>query len=133
LTAYSCICWLFHIIYYDARNHKHKIVVISLHRFRQPIVPTFGSQESNIPFEFLIGCADMSIRNYHYSMCNKPEEGSTHLLHGRSLNSRVFIQCSTTCNRQLPVRVNALILLYVLIILCQTQGSHSSDIKTAFC
>jgi len=24
LTAYSCICWLFHRIYYDARNHKHK-------------------------------------------------------------------------------------------------------------
>ena len=25
LTAYICICWLFHRIYYDARNHKHKI------------------------------------------------------------------------------------------------------------
>ena len=25
LTAYSCICWLFHRIYYDARNHKPKI------------------------------------------------------------------------------------------------------------
>ena len=25
LTAYSCICWLFHIIYYDARNHEPKI------------------------------------------------------------------------------------------------------------
>ena len=25
LTAYSCICWLFHRIYYDARNHIHKI------------------------------------------------------------------------------------------------------------
>jgi len=24
LTAYSCICWLFYRIYYDARNHKHK-------------------------------------------------------------------------------------------------------------
>ena len=26
LTAYSCICWLFHRIYYDTRNHKHKIL-----------------------------------------------------------------------------------------------------------
>ena len=26
LTAYSCICWLFHSIYYDAWNHKHKIL-----------------------------------------------------------------------------------------------------------
>jgi len=25
LTAYSCICWFFRRIYYDARNHKHKI------------------------------------------------------------------------------------------------------------
>ena len=25
LTAYSCICWLFHRIYDDAWNHKHKI------------------------------------------------------------------------------------------------------------
>ena len=24
MTACSCICWLFHRIYYDARNHKHK-------------------------------------------------------------------------------------------------------------
>ena len=27
LTAYSCICWLFHRIYYDARNHKHKRII----------------------------------------------------------------------------------------------------------
>ena len=27
LTAYSCICWLFHRIYYDARKHKHKIFI----------------------------------------------------------------------------------------------------------
>jgi len=27
-TAYSCICWLLHIIYYDARNHKHKIYLL---------------------------------------------------------------------------------------------------------
>ena len=26
LIAYSSICWLFHRIYYDARNHKHKIM-----------------------------------------------------------------------------------------------------------
>ena len=25
MTAYSCICWLFHRIYYDARNNKHEI------------------------------------------------------------------------------------------------------------
>ena len=24
----SCICWLFHRIYYDAWNHKHKILYL---------------------------------------------------------------------------------------------------------
>jgi len=30
LTAYSCICWLFHRIYYDAWNRKRKIIFLSL-------------------------------------------------------------------------------------------------------
>ena len=30
LSAYSCICWLFHRIYYDARNHKHKIHTVCM-------------------------------------------------------------------------------------------------------
>jgi len=45
----------------------------------------------------------------------------------------MFIQCSNTCKRQFPTRVNALISLYALTLLCQIQGSHSSDIKTVFC
>ena len=28
LTAYSCICSLFHRIYYDAHNHKHQILLV---------------------------------------------------------------------------------------------------------
>ena len=110
-----------------------QVVVISYQRLGQPIVHIFRSQESNNPFEFLVGCANTSVRNYHYSLSNNPEEGSTNLLCGRSLKSCVFIQCSNTCKRQLPVRVNALISLYVLTLLCQIQGSRSSDIKTAFC
>ena len=35
LTAYSCICWLFHRIYYDARNHKHKIHLQEVHTFKK--------------------------------------------------------------------------------------------------
>ena len=26
MTACGCVCWLFHRMYYDARNHKHKIL-----------------------------------------------------------------------------------------------------------
>ena len=29
MTAYSCIYWLFHRIYYDTQNHKHKIPVVT--------------------------------------------------------------------------------------------------------
>ena len=36
MTAYSCICWLFHRIYYDAQNHKHKIPLICLNPFTFP-------------------------------------------------------------------------------------------------
>ena len=34
LTAYSCICWLFHRIYYDARNHKHKMTLYNLAKYK---------------------------------------------------------------------------------------------------
>jgi len=34
-----------------------------------------------------IGGPETSVRNYHYSLRNKPEESSSHLLHGGSLKS----------------------------------------------
>jgi len=34
-----------------------------------------------------IGCAKTSVRNYHYSLCNSPEEYSSHPLRGGSLKS----------------------------------------------
>ena len=37
----------------------------------------------------LTGCPEMSVRNYHYSVCNNPEEHSPHLLHDGSLKLRV--------------------------------------------
>jgi len=36
-----------------------------------------------------IGCPETSV-NYHYSLRNNPEEGSTHLLRGGSLKSRML-------------------------------------------
>jgi len=35
------------------------------------------------------GCASMSVRNYHYSLHNNPEERSSQLLCGRSLKSPI--------------------------------------------
>ena len=37
-----------------------------------------------------IGCLETSVGNYHYSLCNNPEEGSSQLLDGESLRSRIF-------------------------------------------
>jgi len=41
----------------------------------------------------LIGCPKMLVRNYHYSLCNNPEEHSSKLLRGRSLKSRTHYSC----------------------------------------
>ena len=37
----------------------------------------------------LIGCPETSVRNYHYSLRNNPEERISHLLLGESLKSRI--------------------------------------------
>ena len=48
-----------------------------------------------------IGCPETSIINYHYSLHNNPEEGSSDLLRGGSLKSRItrtivnLIWCNT--------------------------------------
>jgi phosphoribosyl-AMP cyclohydrolase len=39
-----------------------------------------------------IGCPETSVRNYHYSLRNNPEERSSQLLRGRSLTS-----CTSQC------------------------------------
>jgi len=39
-----------------------------------------------------IGCPEISVINYHYSLRNDSEEHSSHLLRGGSLNSRNFIR-----------------------------------------
>jgi hypothetical protein len=39
----------------------------------------------------LIGCPKTSVRNYHYSLRNKPGERSSHLLRGGRLKSRTLI------------------------------------------
>jgi len=38
-----------------------------------------------------IGCFETSVRNYHYSLRNCPEERSSHLLRSGSLKSRVVV------------------------------------------
>jgi len=41
------------------------------------------------------GCPETSVRNYHYTLRNNPEERSSHLLRGGSLKSRKILQVLT--------------------------------------
>jgi hypothetical protein len=43
------------------------------------------------------GCPETSIRNYNYSLHNKPEDCSSHLLRSGSLASRIAQHCATMC------------------------------------
>jgi len=53
------------------------------------LLPTFRDNQSVRSLEPLkmgtIGCPELSVRNYHYTLRNNPEECSSHLLCGRSL------------------------------------------------
>ena len=62
-----------------------------------------------------MGCPDMSVRNYHYSLRNNPEEHSSHLLRGGSLKSRKVARYSK-CKMPYDIPVVKRHLLY-----CRSQ------------
>ena len=41
----------------------------------------------------LIGCLETSVGNYHYLLCNNPEQHSSHILRSESLKSRLICSC----------------------------------------
>jgi len=53
-----------------------------------PSVPSSGVKN---PWPLKMGCPETSVRNYHYSLRNNPEERSVHPLPGGSLTSRIGI------------------------------------------
>ena len=53
--------------------------------FRESLsVPSSGSKMKIGP----VGCSEMSVINYHYSLRNNPEQSSSHLRRGGSWKSR---------------------------------------------
>jgi hypothetical protein len=60
-----------------------QVVIIPYRRFGTTIGPIYKGQDME-----LICCSETSVRNYHYSLRNNPEERSSHLLSGGSLKSR---------------------------------------------
>ena len=59
----------------------------------------------------LIDCPKMSARNYHYSLCNNPEECSSQLLCAGNLKSHVVHLC------------------WVYLLMCGTCFATFSDIS----
>jgi hypothetical protein len=68
-----------------------------------PSVPSSRMSNPRIPF-FLntlplkmgpIGCPETSVRNYHYCLCNSPEERTSRLQRSGSLKSRISVVCRT--------------------------------------
>ena len=79
---YSPITALFWVI-------TQRVVVISYWHLGQPIDPILRAFMWTLRME-KIGYADMSIRNYHYSLFNNPEECSSQLLCSGSLKSHTY-------------------------------------------
>jgi len=74
--------------YYTAYSGNH-------HRSFGPIFPIFKGQEYFLPFKMgPIGCPETSVINYHYSLCNSPEEHRFRLQRGGSLKSLISVVCS---------------------------------------
>ena len=63
-----------------------RVVIIAYRRSVQPIGSIFREEPLKIE---PIGRQERSVRNYHYSLLNNPEERSSHLLSSRSLKSRL--------------------------------------------
>ena len=54
LTAYSCICWLFHRMYHNARNHKHKIINDKLYFQFDDIICILNFLQKLVSFLFVV-------------------------------------------------------------------------------
>jgi hypothetical protein len=52
----------------------------------------------------LIVCPETSVRNYHYSLHNNPEEHSSHSLHVRSWKSCIVITGFASCTHNIYCR-----------------------------
>ena len=64
---------------------KQRVAIVS-YVSGQPVSPILRGRESKDD-SFWIGCSERSVRNYHYSLRDNPEERSSQLLYGGRLKS----------------------------------------------
>jgi hypothetical protein len=97
---------------------RRRVVVIPYWRFGTTYV--FNLQWSRIQEEGNKICPETSLRNYHYTLRDGPEELSSHLLRGESLKSRsppfISIQINTKMKKLMRLFL-VLVLLRLLLFL----------------
>jgi hypothetical protein len=84
------------VISYGRFGTTHSSPSSVVKNLRRPLF--FFSLESSPLTTGLIGCLETSVRNYHYTLCNSPEEHSSYLLRGGSLNSLKSSVSLKRCN-----------------------------------
>jgi len=77
-----------------------------------------------------IGCTITSVWNYHYLLCNNPEDSSSLLLHSRSLKSCI-IKISSYGYSQTYIPINRFFLKYLL--LSWTLYIYNCSLHNIFC
>ena len=88
LRINSASCWFYYVdVSRCTVNKTYNLVVISYRRFGTSY--RFHLQGSKILNMVPTGCPETSVRNYHYSLRNNPEERSSHLLRGGNVKPRV--------------------------------------------
>jgi hypothetical protein len=71
-----------------------------------------------------IGCPETSVRNYHYSLRNNPEERSSQLPRGGSLKSRI--------SNLSPLGFFSFFYFFILVSIFYT-GGHNMNYSVCFC
>ena len=99
-----------------------RAVVISYRRFGT----THRSHPQGSTWPLKIGCPETSVRNYHYSLRNDPEERSSRLLRGGSLKSRISV-CPSVCARHksssiINTSLKYFVLLFKMITECDVPS-----------
>jgi hypothetical protein len=74
-----------------------RVLIIPYRRFGTTCRSHFKGKDRPLPLKIgPVGCPETSVSNYHYSLRNKPQERSSHLLRGGSLKSRIVYRWPVT-------------------------------------
>jgi hypothetical protein len=91
---------------------KQRVVVIYYLRFGT----TYLSHLQRPLMVGPIGCPETSVRNYHYTLLSKPEEGSSNLLRGGSLKLQIILICLPMITASLQLQMATSVIITSILI-----------------